>query len=318
MKFILSLLLLIQCIAGNGQNISDLKADDEVFSFVNNVFSKIISSRTNTSYKSHLKKSNLDTIYKYYRCAGIPLNWNIKQWEKADFNNDGFMDLFILVNNSDQHNFPLPDFAPSVILSLKDTGYKLVQLNLDLRCLVNYPFKIDRQQLLLSFKIENQFIYDSLSKTYLPTEIISLDTLIYKFNNFIEYNVDSIFPAIQSVSFSHSFCMLPCPEYKISIDKSKNITLDGYANTPYRGHYRSIIAEDRFREIFDLLTYINPQKMKDRYGETGTDGPTAYLEIKFADGSIKEIEGAGWGGTNALQMIYTYFEAVYKNQRWYR
>ncbi|MFT3910135.1 MAG: DUF6438 domain-containing protein [Ferruginibacter sp.] len=315
MRFILFISLVIHAMFSSGQSISKLKDDDEVFEFVNQAFNKYLrSANLDSSYYRHYKKTPLDTIIKYYGCSDIVSAWKIKQWEKPDFNNDGFADLFVLINEGVFR----PSFNAFVFINIDDTAYKPAPLDLNVTCLAYYPFKIGEQQLLISHKMETLVSFDTSSGNTIGTQLPRQDTLIYKFDHFIEYNTDSICPAIQSVSFSNSSCWIPCPQYKITIDKSKNITLDGYDHSVLRGHYKSIITEKKFREIFDLLKYINPKKLKERYGETGTDGQTLYLEIKFTDGTIKEIKGEGWGGTIALRMIYHCFEEIYKTQNWYK
>jgi hypothetical protein len=69
-------------------------------------------------------------------------------------------------------------------------------------------------------------------------------------------------------------------------------------------------------EILGLINYIDPVKLKDEYKVSWTDDQTAWLRVRFSDGTVKEIKDYGLKGSFGLRLLYNKFFELRSSQVW--
>jgi hypothetical protein len=155
----------------------------------------------------------------------------------------------------------------------------------------------------------------------------STDTLIFRFNDFVEYNTSPDKLNIQKIKFATSGCYGTCPVFELSIDSHANALLNAIeynsnnsdvfdTTNSLNGHYTSDINMDDFNNILDIINYIHLPKLKDDYSVNWTDDQTATLEIKYNNGHVKKISDYGEIGTMGLQLLYGKLFSLRFTQKW--
>ena len=152
--------------------------------------------------------------------------------------------------------------------------------------------------------------------SYLRSESPSIDTLIYKFDNFVELNKNPISIKIDSIIFHSGVCFGTCPDFEIKMDKNGNAIYRAGMYSKQTGLFKGEITPQAMNNLTSLLSYMHPQKLKDSYAVNWTDSPTCNLTIKFADGSVKKISDYGELGTFGLVAVYKTFFELTSSVKW--
>lgn len=132
------------------------------------------------------------------------------------------------------------------------------------------------------------------------------------------------------IEYEAGACFGSCPIFKIVINPDRTAVIDavhftftdavgrGYdPNTPKEGTFKTTIKEADYNKLITLLNGLNIKTLKHYYGNKNiTDLPTSNLRITFSDGSQKEIEDYGKGGTEKLDEVYQFIEDLRKTQDW--
>lgn len=195
---------------------------------------------------------------------------------KLDINTDGFTDLII-----DGRNFYV----------IVDNGNQ--------KYMLNYFPEIELIAIDSISTVKKLIVYP----TEKPTK--QIDTLIYKFNGFLEENTKPLttlkFEKIDFGSLSNwvgeesSFNMI------ISKDRTAVLQPDIFLKKEKR--QKCIIPQEEFDEMISILKYLNISQLKSYYRVRGSD----YLDIKikFAyNNKSKFIHDYGMIGTFGLNLLY--------------
>lgn len=133
------------------------------------------------------------------------------------------------------------------------------------------------------------------------------DTLIYKFNKFIEYhpegNNDFKF---EGIIFRTGGCYGTCPIFEMSVLPNKMAFYKAIEYNDEKGNFSGTIPEKEFDELIEILKYIEPDKLDTNYFVNWTDDQTATIEIKY-NGKKKTIVDYGEIGTFGLGVLYSKF-----------
>jgi len=124
-------------------------------------------------------------------------------------------------------------------------------------------------------------------------------------------------------------CFGFCPIFKMTIDSERNAVLEAERfnftegkskedfSAPREGTFKTTIKKEDYDALTALLDKLNPKSLKDYYGDKRiSDMATSYLRITFSDGSKKQIQDYGKGGTPELKEVYAFFENLKHNQDW--
>ena len=288
---ILSFLLANSCL---GNSVDSIKTDSDVLLFLERLDPKFTSPK-----RAELKIFSTDELRLKLSCDSMLYKWNIRNWEKVDFNNDGRTDLIATV-----HWY---DFDVFVAIDKGDNTFQLIRLSKDAfeNCELGKTLKLNGEQLLLFYRYRKEFPYPEKNfYDFHPTHRI--DTLLYKFGGFIEKMTGPALYQIQEIEYYTSdgwSGVSPVYSFKFQNDG------DAYYQ-PNSTKQKKRISKDKSQQITGLIQYINIKQLRDRYLVARIDDTTIYLKITFRDGSIKQIEDFGMEGTFGLGRLYELLGSV--------
>lgn len=142
------------------------------------------------------------------------------------------------------------------------------------------------------------------------------DTLVFKFNDFIEYSNKIDTTLIDEISLSTRRCMGTCPVFEMTIASGGHATYNAILYNKQKGIYECEIDSTRLNDLFRLTAYLNPRSLKSRYEVGWTDDQTVKLVIIYHNGFVKEINDYGLLGTFGLKRLYNIFFALRDSQEW--
>lgn len=151
---------------------------------------------------------------------------------------------------------------------------------------------------------------------YAYRESRRVDTLVYRFNEFIEYNARPSSHKLKSISLATTTCLGTCPEYNLTINSDRSADYNAGYHTGKSGHFTVVITDTDFNQIMQLTDYINVQSLDVNYAVDVTDHPTAYLKVIFENGQEKSIQDYGMSGTRGLCVLYRFMDALRNSQKW--
>lgn len=286
-RLLFSLLFVLQSATLFANRIDNLKTDNDVLEFLKSVNPDFRSDRYD---KIELRST--ETIRNDLNCDGLADQWQVKNWEKADFNEDGLTDLSVILY--------WYNYGVYVIMDNGNDDFKLIPLsyNIHEKCKLAKPIIVKGHPLLL-FSEKKQ-----------------IDTLAYKYYGFVELNRHPADYDIDSIEFRTGSCYGNCPVFSIKIGKDRNAVYEAGMYNPRQGRFSSALEFDKSEAIFDLIKYIDVKKLNDTYNVSWTDDQTCWLTVKFSDGTVKLIRDYGLKGTFGLRMLYSIFLDIRVTQEW--
>jgi hypothetical protein len=292
-KLLLIFLLLLSKQALSN-NIDDLKTDRDVNEFVKAINPEFVKDKY---VKFEIRST--DSIAKDLSCNGIFESWHIRNWEKADITNDGLTDLVFVAHWSDYISYALIDKGDNnfELIRFSKNPFEHCELIKAVKEGLNNYVKIFRKTLEPDTANKELFNYK---------EVIIIDTLVYKFNDFIELgHSENIKNDIESIQINTSTCDGTCPAFILKLSKNGTANFEGIAYTKHLGKSSKRLPKASFKEISAVANYIDVRSLKDNYEVAWTDYPTATLTVKFTDQSTKVIRDYGLQGTFGLSAIYS-------------
>ncbi|HVW60593.1 MAG TPA: DUF6438 domain-containing protein [Puia sp.] len=117
------------------------------------------------------------------------------------------------------------------------------------------------------------------------------------------------------MTFKTSQCYGRCPVFELTINKDRTATYHAIMYNDKAGEFKGIIPAQEFDELMELLRYLEPDKLNDRYDVSWTDDQTATTEIQY-NGLSKTISDYGKIGTFGLAILYNKFFAWRTSVDW--
>ncbi len=131
-----------------------------------------------------------------------------------------------------------------------------------------------------------------------------IDTLIFKFKNFIEYNEKSETEFnFESIKIETKRCLGACPIFEMTLHSDRSVNYDAIEFNDLKGKYNGFLNEDDFHAFIEVLKYIKLDQLKISYAVDWTDDQAIKLEINY-NGKTKVIVDYGKIGTFGLSMLY--------------
>jgi len=320
-KLFVILGLLLASLAASANKIDELKTDSDVVRFL-----IPLSPNFTSRYMPKLVIQPIDTIIKYFQkndCFSLAKTWGAKSWQKVDLNNDGLTDLVVICTRYRYSNF--------VVLDNGNNTFKLIQLQ--------YSSFWNELINVIRYKGKNLIVFHSMEEERVDKRpafyrmwYARTDTLVYKFDHFIEMNEHPIKYDIDSVIFHAGICYGLCPIFyaklsnngKIRFEKDKPVKpqtvviKDPWGKPPKARNIKAqtyVVAKAKLtvketNEIFDLINYIDFKHLKTKYAVPWTDDVHGWIRIKYKDGSFKEIEDYGERGTFGLSVLFSKFYTI--------
>ncbi|MDQ1160124.1 hypothetical protein QE422_000492 [Chryseobacterium sp. SORGH_AS 447] len=219
-----------------------------------------------------------------------------KAWWKADFDLNGLTDLLITRNTYN---------GPETVYIL-DTGNSFELKNLSMGNLYEQcSFAIPNNNKITYYSIKILDRYGNLSK-------LIKQGLIYKNGSFIEENPDVQRHHILEIEFEMGGSHWINSNTKIEIVSNRDIawtvTKDDHSHV-----YSSKLSKEKFKEIIDLLNYIDFENLHDEYNVSYSDAGTTHLKVTYDHLKVKTIRDYGGMGTRGLRKLYDTILAL-KNQ----
>jgi len=219
---------------------------------------------------------------------------------KIDVNNDGLTDLlingtdlFVLIDDG-HNNFFGYYIDKGTFLSRK---YVLVD--------------IDSSQNQPKIIIKN---YDRHVNA--PSSNPVYDTLIVKYNGFVEYTNKPEVNKIKEIAISTTTCFGTCPVYDLAISADGSATFNAKRYLKKKGLFNATIDKTTLADLFALTNYIRISSLKDNYAVNWTDDQTIILTVTFIDGSSKTINDYGMIGTFGLENLYDSLRKIRSLTKW--
>jgi len=132
-----------------------------------------------------------------------------------------------------------------------------------------------------------------------------IDTLIFKFNSFIEYNPKPTTDfAFNKIKFKTDQCFGECPIFELTINSDRTATYKAIRFNEETGNFKGTIPTKEFDELISLLKYLQLEKLNNEYAVNWTDDQTVTTEIEF-NGKTKVISDYGKIGTFGLSRLYS-------------
>lgn len=301
--------------------IDSIKTDEDVNNFMEKHFGdKYINfsvADASTFFRSDNYKLIADTLGMQY-------------WYKTDFNNDGETDLLAygsvikgeytaseiiaviyLGNNIYQHIdlannvrnvgalFPVVDTLNSEIIIIR---YQTVEdplraMRFD-SSLVEYRNQINHSRIYH----DNFYLYS--------------DTLVYKFDTFIEYNPNLSNEDIIKIEVKNSCGNIACYVMDIQINNDGSATMEAGEYYEEKINYRTHIYEKSLQKIFELINYLEFNKLKNNYSVSHTHASSVSTKVTYTDGKTKQIYDYGRSGTFGLIRLYQLLFELKDNKLW--
>jgi hypothetical protein len=277
--------------------VDQLNTDNDVELFIN--------SLQRTKPRQHLEVHTNDQILVAGALASVS---QAKNWQKADLNNDGFTDLLV--------NTFSGTYKPYVIIDNGNNTFKAIPLFYTSDSEFAKITTIDNQQMVL-FYTAKDIIKSSNEPGAIQSHLITTDTLIYKFNSFVDYNPTPVNKEIAGIYFKTDMCFGTCPVFSIDMDSHGHSIYIGGKFNEDEGTFKGTVSVKMRKPFFDLINYLNLDKIQNNYNVNWTDSPTCWLTIRFKNGTEKTIKDYGEQGTFGLRRLYGMFFHLKEDQLWY-
>lgn len=305
--FLLFLLFFSSAVTASANDIDSLKTDNDVLKFV----LKVDSDFTYKG-KSQVTIVPTDTLLKLLTCNDVARRWNVKTWQRVDFNQDGKTDLFVTLKMSDNfYAFAVIDKGEGVF-----KAFRLFRGLFGNNCQIAWPVKIVGKQMLLFYSMTNIFEGKGKDGQWKWRTELKTDTLVYLYDDFIEYNPKVKNYAIRSISINSRPTAWDGLEYTANILTDGKATCRAFGFKSKNGYFTGAISTDKLTELKSLLNYIQIKKLKNEYQVLWTDDQTVDYEIVFEDGTIKKISDYGTIGTFGLRRLYSFLHDLRLSEYW--
>ncbi|MFC4263963.1 hypothetical protein ACFOWM_13800 [Ferruginibacter yonginensis] len=292
MKSILIIIFLAVGQVSFANSIDSIRSDRDVLTFLNQ-----IGNRQYFKNQEPIRILSTDTLKLKMGCDSLFEKLQIRNWEKVDFNNDKRTDLIVTLW---WYNFDI-----FIAIDKGNNTFQLIRLSRSGSeyCLLAKPVIQNNKQLLVFYRIDN--VYNQPIKNVFDFKMsLKIDTLIYKFGSFVEYQKSSSQYDITEIQFHTSSGWSGIsPVYKLTQLNSKEWDLKANS-TP------KLISSQSMLALISLIDYMNVKTLFNRYMVAHTDAATMYMKIYFKDGTVKEIEDYGMEGTFSLRLLYELFSKL--------
>ncbi len=271
--------------------IDSLTSAKDVQDFINNEHHKI------NYYLSIDEKIDYDQY-----CKVIADSLNLRQnWEKAHFDNNGLTDLLVTGNKHEGYK----------TIYILDKGDHFESKNLSLGELY--------EKCSFSSVKDNKIEYQSvkiLSRLGFLSNLIK-ENLIYKYGGFIEENIAPKRHNILVIEFENSVSYWNRSILEMKIVSNREVTWisrnDNFLNS---GVYTAKLSQEKFKEVVDLLNYIDFENLADSYEANYSDAATTYLKVTYDNLKVKNIRDNGGIGTRGLRQLYDKLIDLQKTEKW--
>lgn len=232
-----------------------------------------------------------------------------KAFYKADFDHNGLTDIMIIGTYYD-------NFYIFIAMDNGGNNFELKYLTTKYEETCLFPKIIDNNIIRYYYKWYPNRLTGGKSK-------LKYKDLVFKYNDFIEYNKDPQSHHIEKIEYNTTSCYGSCPVFSITVDNNRYSVLNAKQSnrnpndsTELLGEYKAEIDNKSYSDIINLLNYIDFQNLNDEYAVNWTDDQTSYITITYDQGKTKTIRDYGLIGTHGLDKLYDLLFKLRFNQKW--
>ncbi len=296
--FVLWLLTFSFSFAQNNHNrIDKIDSIDQIYQLINSVDNNFSHFKINETLK-----------FNDINCQKLSDSLKLKPYFKADFDNNGFTDLLVIGK--------LFEHTIICIMSYPNNKHLIKKLTRSHFQNCSFPVLATIKSDTVTSYID-YFFFDELTwKNKDSSRRIQTKKLIYKFQDFIEYNNSNNFYNIQKIQFSTMGCFGECPIFSLQIDSNRKAKYFAHQFNEPDGKFKGQIKSKDYIQIVELLNYIDFPNLNDNYQVSWTDDQTSILKISYDNGKTKSIYDYGLIGTYGLDRLYDLLFQLRKNQNW--
>jgi len=246
----------------------------------------------------------LDSAYSSFHLAQIEYVYDtasgrtgapegLKAWALCDLDNNGRTDLLAWGG-----------YYSKQILVILDRGKKTYEIS-DLPCTreAGYCFPLLRDNRLWMYPCDT-----------IPGEP---GELVYRFGGLVEAAKGSpVKHKLEAIHLNTDFCMGMCHVFRISLFDTRRVVYTAEANAVVPpGTYTTRIPKTQWKEICNLLNYMQFSTMKGNYEVGWTCDQTYTLHMLYNEGE-KHIRDYGGRGTAGLMLLYKKLDYIIATARW--
>ena len=247
----------------------------------------------------------------------------ISPFLKEDFDKDGRTDL--LINT-------IWRLRPSGFIILdKGHGRYLLKTFIDnqgnrMNMAFIKPGKIDGKQCINYFLVDLNRLFDGIpfmevNETF-KTGFVSEQNLVYKFDEFIEFNRRPSSLSFQKIDYQRGGIFEEYIHYSLQIQNDRKVYLRVEGENKYLndsktiGTYNSKLSRKEISILKKLMGYINLSGLKNKYDVKQADVPWAVIRLTGKKFETLRIMDRGLSGTFGLEVLHQYFDKLYRSLNW--
>lgn len=250
---------------------------------------KIDSLNSLTDVENFIKLYDTSLTKQNYRLEMLKDSTQLIQpYCKGDFDNNGYTDLFVAGKYYYGRMY----------------AYAFMNYGNDS---INY-FRLDESGIDVIPKVIRKNNQDFLVIKRGAKSDFSIDTLIYKYDNFINYNRNPKKYKIEKIAFN-GFDIRG--EYDIIIDKNRDTSFKlskGIYDTLYYYKADRKILPKEYNELIELLNYMDFPSLDKTYHERSSTHIICELTITYNNGKTKFILDFGMENNYSLKALYSKME----------
>jgi hypothetical protein len=253
---------------------------------------------------NHVKVSD-SLVYSDKECQKFSDSLHTKPWIKADFDGNGYTDMLISYSTGNNHIICIMDSSNNAFRT------RDVIISWDQECVFPEVLQLrESPAIILRERVEPDW-----SKPKKPG-LLRADTLFFKFGGFVEYNRRPSGHNIQQIKYTTTRCYGKCPAFELTINQDRSAVFNALYDNKISGIFNGTIDQVRYRDLVDLLNYLNFSKLKNSYSVNWTDMQSCTLKITYDNGKVKTIYDYGLIGTHGLNRAYVQLFDLTKSQEW--
>jgi hypothetical protein len=176
-------------------------------------------------------------------------------------------------------------------------------------------YNIEELPILVVNRVGNEITTSAFSD---GSSIVKLkfDSLVFKFNDLIEYNATPDNFEIEELTVSTTGCFGACPVFELTIKRDRTVAFHAIQNNKVSGKFTGTIDKKTITALNETVNYIKLKSLKKLYKVNWTDDQTIVLKIKLTNGITKQINDYGGIGTFGLTNLYNQLFGIIDNTGW--
>lgn len=129
--------------------------------------------------------------------------------------------------------------------------------------------------------------------------------------------------AFETITFSRSACRGFCPAYELTVQKNGDAVLNGerfffdkMLKKDEPGIYHTTLNSATLQKIEKALQNFKKDDLKKEYKDTKTDVSGFTIDVKFKDGTTKNVYVYGSYKIESVKALFSELDALRNTQTW--